>query len=98
MSAGKWAVLVVACVYGAWTVFLIGLCVRGGGETCEVSTLGLLFTGLPTSIPFTVAFGRCRPFDVAVIGLAGGTQWVVVTLAIVRLVRRIKRSRRLKTT
>jgi hypothetical protein len=67
---------------------------RFGGETCEGSSWGLLFTGLPTSIPFAFAFGRCRPFDLAVLGVAGGTQWVVVTWAIVVLVRRIKRSGR----
>jgi hypothetical protein len=85
--------VVAACVYGAWTVFLVGLCIRVGGETCEGSAWLLLFSGLPSSIPFAFAFGRCRPFDLAVLGLAGGTQWTVVTWAIVGLVRRIKRSR-----
>ena len=87
------AVLITVSVYALWTAFQLGTCIRLGGESCIASSWWLLFTGLPTSIPLAFAFGRCRPVDLMVLGIAGAAQWGAVAWGISALAARARRRR-----
>ena len=91
--ARRRAVLIAVSVYAGWAVLHLGLCIRLGGEACVASSWWLLFTGFPTSLPFALAFGRCRPFDLTVLGLAGAAQWGALAWLISGLVGRLRRPR-----